>query len=103
MHKFTNQYYEAIIQLRPATKELVDFVNDAIEKRRDVFVSKRVELKTGLDLYVSSWRFAIGLGKQFKRVFNGEVKVTRSLFTKSRITSKMVYRVTVLFRLNKNA
>lgn len=91
-------YYEAILQLRPAKKELIDFVKKKIEEREDVFISKTVELKTGIDFYLNSWRFAVSLGKMLKKSFGGNTKLSRTLFTQSRQTSKKVYRVTVLFR-----
>ena len=43
MHK---NYYEAIIQLRPASLEVVNFVKEQIKSRENVFISKEVKLKT---------------------------------------------------------
>ena len=94
-------YYEAIIQIRPATKEILDFIKKKIEERKGVFVSKMEELKTGVDLYVSDQRFARALSKQLKRTFRGEVKLTRKLHTVSKSSGKKLYRVTVLFRLKE--
>lgn len=90
-------YYEAIIQLRPFRKKIVDYVMKRIDERKDVFISKIVELKTGIDFYVSSQRFARALGKKLKKAFNGELKLSRKLFTEK--DGKKLYRVTVCFRL----
>jgi len=93
-----NQYYEAIIQIRPQREEVIAFALANIAKRKDVFISKTIKLKTGIDIYISSQRFARALGVQLKRRFRGEVKITRRLYGVSRETSKTLYRVTVLFR-----
>ena len=92
-------YYEAILQLRPSEKEIVNFVKKRIKERKNVFISKEVKLKTGLDLYLSSWRFAAALARKLKKRFGGSIKITRKLHTQSRQTSKRVYRMTILFRL----
>ena len=98
MHKY---YYEAILQLRPYKKEVLDFVRNQIAKRKDVFISKEEKLKTGIDLYTSSQRFTRALGKKLKKSFKGELKTTRSLFGRNKQTSKNIYRVTVCFRLKQ--
>ena len=100
MHK--QSYYEAIIQIRPGREDILSYIKKAISKRKDnVFVSKAEELKTGVDLYISSQRFARALGKNLKKVFKGELKITRKLHTVSKSTGKKLYRVTVLFRLKE--
>lgn len=98
----SQSYYEAIIQLRPADKEIIDFIVKQTNERKGVFISKIEELKTGIDLYISSQRFARALGKKLKKRFrNGELVTSRKLFTVNRETGKKVYRVTVLFRLKE--
>lgn len=94
-------YYEAIIQIRPADKKVLDFVRNQIEKRKNVFVSKIEEFKYGVDIYISDQRFARALGKRLKKVFGGEVKLSRKLHTVSKSSGKKLYRVTVLFRLKE--
>ncbi len=90
-------YYEAIIQLRPEKKEVLDFIMKQIEKN-NIYVSKTVQFKTGLDIYVSSQKFAQQLLRKLKKSFKGKGSSTRSLFTQHRLTSKKVYRVTILFK-----
>lgn len=92
-------YYEAKIQLRPGNKEFLDFIKKKVKKKGKVFISKVEVLKEGIDVYLSSWRFAISLGKMLKKSFGGEVSITRKLFSRDTRTSKKIYRVTVLFRL----
>ena len=100
MHKqYHSDYYQAIIQLRPAETELVRFVENQISKNKTVFIAKKINLKTGMDYYVSSNKFARVLGKKMKKSFRGILKESRKLHTMDRHTSKKVYRVTVCFRL----
>ncbi len=102
MHKFIlskDQYYEAILQLRPKNKEVLDYVLRQLEKRKNIFISKKVELKKGVDLYISDKRFTRALGKKLKKSFRGELKLSRKLYGYDRQKSKKIYRLTVLFRL----
>ena len=93
-------YYEAILQLRPFNKELIDFALEQI-KNSNCEIVKQEELKTGINLYLSSKRFAVTVSKKLKRKFPGTVKITRSILTRNRLTSKDIYRATVCFRLKQ--
>ncbi|MBI4159223.1 hypothetical protein HY500_03115 [Candidatus Woesearchaeota archaeon] len=96
-----DQYYQAKLQLRPYKKEILDFVYAQIDKRDDCLISKEEELKTGIDLYLTSQKFAQILGRRLKSKFKGKVVISRSLFGINHMTSKKVYRVTILFRLEE--
>ena len=96
-----SKYYEAILQIRPATDELVQFVIKYLEQRKDCQISNVEELKTGLDIYLTSQRVALALGKKLKERFKGILIISRQLHHRDKFTSKDVYRVTVLFRLPK--
>ncbi|MBT3985483.1 hypothetical protein HOD38_05215 [archaeon] len=96
-----DQYFEAKIQLRPYDKEVFDYIMREIDKRKGVFVSKIDELKTGVDIFMSDQRFARRLGKMLKDKYKGELKITRTLFSQDKLTSRLIYRGTVLFRLKK--
>ncbi len=94
-------YWEAKIQLRPLNEELIRIVIAMIDKRDDVRIARIELLKTGIDIYLSSRKFAAIIAKRLKlRYKTGKVLVTKQLFSRSRQTSKDIYRVTVLFRLN---
>lgn len=102
MHKLYHvEYFQAIIQLRPYDQGLLDFVERRIEKS-DAWISKRIRLKTGVDLYLSSNKVARQIGKVLKKVFKGELKESRKLYSRDKQTSKNIYRVTVCFRLRKD-
>jgi len=96
--EFHADYYQAIIQLRPADKKLMGFVERYI-KKTDAWVSKMIRLKTGVDYYISSNKLARQIGRQLKKNFHGELIESRKLYSRDSYTSKNIYRVTVCFRL----
>lgn len=88
-------YYEAILQLREVSKEVVQFVMDEIN-RVNMPVTKIKKVKNGQDLYIADGKFTKALGKKLQQYFGGKVIVTASLVTNK--GGKDLYRVTVLFR-----
>jgi len=99
LKSFHSKYYEAILQLRTRDQKLIDFVLDECE-RNNIYISKIIEHKTGIDIFISSQKFATALITRLKKKFKGKSKITRSLFKTQRQTSKKMYRVTVLFKLD---
>lgn len=94
------KYYEAIIQLRNPSPELINLINNQLRKNPDAFISIIIPLKDGFDIYISSQRFARNLGNKMKRAFkNSELKISRKIVTRNRQTSRDVYRATVFFKL----
>jgi NMD protein affecting ribosome stability and mRNA decay len=101
MEKHTKHvnYFEAILQLREPDDETIGFVNNWIKANsEDVTLAKRKKVKNGFDYYLSSNRFTIELGRYLYRTFGGELKITKKQFSQHRQTSKLLYRMTVLFR-----
>ncbi len=98
------KYYEAIIQLRPYDEKVFQFVLDDIKRMKNetIFISKVEELKTGVDIYISSQKYARSLGQKMQRVFkNWKTLITKKFQTASRMQSKELYRATVCFRKNE--
>ncbi len=93
------EYFEGTLQLRNVTDEARAFVYSQIEKRPQVTIAKVEPQKNGEDIYLSSQHYLQTLGKLLAEKFGGHLKITARLHTKSRIKSKDVYRVTVLFRM----
>jgi NMD protein affecting ribosome stability and mRNA decay len=93
------QYFEGILQLRNPNGLVIDFINKQIENKEGVFISKRVKVINGYDLYFSSQKFLQNLGRKLQKVFGGEMKISTKLHTQNRMTSRLVYRINVLFRL----
>lgn len=89
------EYYEAILQLRNISPEVVDFTEEEISNL-GLSVSKVVELKTGSDYYLSDNNLTKMLGKRLQEKFGGELLITAKLHTKKK--DKNLYRLTVLFR-----
>ena len=96
---FHEDYFEAKIQLRPATEEILKFIKNRMDERKSVFIAKTEELKDhAVDIYISSQKYAQTIVRGLKKSFGGEMKISRTLHTQNRMTSKRVYRVTVLFK-----
>jgi NMD protein affecting ribosome stability and mRNA decay len=93
-------YFESILQLRSPDDELIGFVNDTIKSREDVTLAKRKKVRNGFDYYLSSNKFASELGRYLYNTFGGDLKITKKQFSQHRMTSKVLYRVTVLFRMS---
>lgn len=91
-------YYEAIIQLRPPTEEIVRFIRNQCKKKGNVAITRYEESRTGVDLYITSQKFARSLGPKLKKVFGGELKITRKIHTRDKMTNRDLYRATILFR-----
>ena len=64
-----DQYYEAVLQLRNPPEEALKCIINAVDKRKGVFIAKQVNIKTGVDFYISSQRFTRSLGKLLKKSF----------------------------------
>mgnify|MGYP001609809081 CR=1 FL=1 len=95
-----NQYYEAIFQLRPKNLEVLEIVKKYIEQDK-ALISKEIHKKFGVDLYLNKKKAAVHIARKLKKRYKGETKISKSLYGVDRMTSKRVYRVTVLFRLNE--
>lgn len=99
------EYYEAIIQLRASPDEIERleevwrFVQNRLNERPSVTISKIKEFNYGVDIYMSSQSYARAIGKKLKHSFKGDLKITRTLHTMDRMTSKQIYRGTIMFRL----
>ena len=97
-------YFEAILQLRNPYGDVEDMMHYVSECTRDkaqegIFISKKKKVTNGFDLYLSSNSFAVEIGRELYRKFGGELKISKKLFSQHRLTSKVLYRVTVLFRM----
>ena len=95
------EYYEGILQLRNPNEEVLDFVLKLVKKRDIALISKKEKVRNGFDFCLTSQKFLQHIGKKLKRHFQGELKISSRLHTRSRITGKDVYRVNVLFRMHE--
>ncbi len=91
-------YYEAIIQVRPRKESVLDFIRtEALRSKAQI--SKEIAKDFGFDVYLSSRKIALQIGKKLKKQFNGTLKVSKTLHSRDRQSSKLLYRLTVLFKL----
>jgi len=88
-------YYEAILQLREVSQEVVDFAEKEMVRVK-LPISKVSKVKNGLDYFLFDNELTRAVGKKLQKRFGGELKVTASLHTKKK--GKELFRVTVLFR-----
>jgi NMD protein affecting ribosome stability and mRNA decay len=63
-------YYEAVLQLRDISQDVVDYV-EKVCCNGDLKVAKVVELKTGLDYFLSDNELTRALGKQLQKRWQG--------------------------------
>jgi len=90
------------MQVRNKSNSSFEAVLDEILAKTDAsnyFISKVVRLKDGIDLYMSSNRFILALGKTLSSKYGAELKTSRKLFSRDRQSGKQLWRVTVLIRL----
>ncbi len=97
-------YFEAILQLRNPYGDVEDMMHYVIQRTKEkaqegVFISKRKKTTNGFDLYLSSNSFAVEIGRELYRAFGGELKISKKTFSQHKLTSRVLYRVTVLFRM----
>ncbi len=97
-------YFEAILQLRNPYGDVEDIMHYVIEDIKEkaqegIFISKKKKVTNGFDLYLSSNSFAVEIGRELYRKFGGELKISKKTFSQHKLTSKVLYRVTVLFRM----
>lgn len=91
------QYFEGILQLRDPTKEIIDFVRSEIRRSGRAQIAKEKKLKNGIDMYISSQHYLQTLGRILKLKFGGIMEISCRIQTCSHLTSKELYRVSVLF------
>lgn len=95
------QYFEGILQLRSSNEEVLSkahayVMDDSINaKAKGVFINNVEDVKNGVDVYYSSQKYIKNLGSRLVKQFGGILKVTPTLFSHNKQTSKDLYRVTV--------
>ena len=91
-------YFEGKLQLRNPTPEVINYVLKQIRQDKYVWVAKQEKVRNGIDLWLSSNKFLQDIGAKLKKRFAGVLKKSKKLHTQNKITSKLVYRGTVMFR-----
>ncbi len=98
MEKSKNKYFEGILQLRNITQEIIDLIEKKLNKTKELKISKIVEQKNGLDLYMTDKRKMERLALDLQKEFGGILKKSPQLFSKNRQTSKNIYRLNICLK-----
>ena len=103
--KIKTEYFEGILQLRGAKKEVLqkahDFVLADIEVagNKGIFITKWDEVVGGVDYYYTRQQYLPIIMNKLAHKFGAVGKTHPELFSKNRQTSKDVYRVNASVRL----
>ena len=99
MKQHTNDYFEGILQIREGNKELLKWIHNRIISDGKARVAKEKIVKNGVDIYISDQHYLQNLGRKIQDSFSGILKTSKRLHTVDKMTSKHLYRVTVLFKV----
>ncbi len=91
--------YEAILQLRGNNDKVEDMQNYVESHlRENVRITRIKAVKTGVDIYLNSRRFANSVARALNKAFGGIIRINKKLYSVNHLTSKKVYRTSILFR-----
>lgn len=91
-------YFEGILQIRGEDDTLVDWTFARVKADDKAAITKLKKVRGGVDLYMTDQHYLQNLGRKLQENFAGVMKISKRIFTTDKMTSKHVYRVTVLFR-----
>jgi NMD protein affecting ribosome stability and mRNA decay len=103
--KMGTQYFESVLQLRNANKQVQEFVFHDIAKQsiKGIHLNKvsRVDKYSdeNMDLFLTSKNYATVLAEKVRKNFGGHIKKNAKLFSIDWETSKNQYRLNVLLEL----
>ncbi len=98
-------YYEGTLQLRGSNEHIIEQVHQFIIKdaekikEKGVFITKIEKVTKGIDYYFTKQQYLPILMKKLVKHFGAVAKTHGELFSKSRLTSKEIYRVNASVRL----
>jgi len=98
MEEKHSEYFEGILQIRHGNQELIDWILKKVQEDGKAKVTKAKKVRNGVDLYVTDQHYLQSLGKKIKQNFIGIYKVSTRLHTTDKMTSKLLYRISVLFK-----
>jgi len=82
--------------VRPRNKDVERTVLKAFQNTHKAQLSKIEDLKKGVDYYVSSWEFAVSVGRKLVKLFGGSFNLSKKTF--GRKDGKTVFRYAILYR-----
>lgn len=99
MKEQIRDYFEGILQIRDGTPEIITWVHNRIKTDGKARIAKEKKVTNGIDLYLSDQHYLQNLGRKLKEKFPGILKISMRQHTTDKMTSRLVYRVTVLFKV----
>jgi NMD protein affecting ribosome stability and mRNA decay len=96
------QYFEATLQVRNITPEIAQKIKEIVGREKDagIHINDTVDVKDGaMDFYLTDVHYIKSLGKLLQKKFGGELSMSPRLQTKDNLTSKELFRLSVLLRL----
>ena len=102
--KVGTQYFEGILQLRTEgelREEVIEATRNEIAKyaERGVHCTKQGHVRGGMDFLLTSQKHVQAIGRRLHEQFGGILKINSQLFSRSRETSRDLFRVNVLLEL----
>ncbi|MGM5481424.1 MAG: NMD3-related protein [Nanobdellota archaeon] len=96
-----SKYFEGALQLRNVSDSMRPFIQKRLQdmEHKGVFVTKTVELKKGVDLYLTDKTGIQQLARQVQQKYGGEIKISPQLFSHDHVRSKDIYRVNAFVKL----
>ncbi len=98
--KLLGQAFNGMLQVRNPSPEILSFIRDELKKAtaKNVHCIKEDEVRGGNDYQLTDAKFTQNLGRKLQDKFGGELVITAKLVSRSRQTSKDLFRTTALFR-----
>ena len=93
-----SNYFEGVLQLRNCPPGLISNLQGTISRHPQISIAGVEKVRGGEDWYVTNQRVLRTLGRWLSQHYSGQMIMSRRLFTRRKLTSRDVYRVTVLFR-----
>ncbi len=104
--RYGTAYFEGILQLRSSEEgtiraDVIEAVRNEIAKyaSRGVHCTKEGKVPGGMDFQITSQKHIQTIGRRLHEQFGGTLKVNSQLFSRSRETSRDLFRVNVLLEL----
>ena len=94
------EYFEAILQLRHCSADAEHYAISDIRESKMLTMAVPVGRGTraAVDLYLKSTDYMLSLVRRMRKRYPGTVTISRKLHGRDKMTSKTLYRTTVLFR-----
>ncbi len=99
-----SKFYAGVLQVRGIPKGEIKFIDDVVDsnvKNTLSFITKREEVKGGVDYYITTMKALRRCAESLKSKFGAEVSFNETLFTRDSLRSKDIYKVNVLVRISK--